>query len=502
MFSEDLYLTSATAKSLYEKYAKGLPIIDYHCHLSPKEICENRRFTNLGELWLAHDHYKWRAMRAFGVDERLISGDADWEDKFYAFAKILPELAGNPLYIWCALELKRYFGIDEPLRESNAKAIYAKAAALIAERDMTPSYFIRQSGVEFIATTDDPADSLAYHAKIREDAAYRGCRIVPAFRPDKAMGIERPGFAEYMESLGAAAGMPIIDFSGLLEALEIRLRAFAAAGSMLNDNGLTGFVWTDYDDGEIDDIFAKALRGSPRAVAGGGGGADGGKPGATGGGSSGGSARAASPARLTPDEINKYRSAFLYETAKLYARHNFTAQYHAGAYRNANSAMFARLGPDSGYDSVDEPVSIRSFGALFDKLNSESSLPRTILYPLDIGQFEAFASLAVNFNGGGRSRGWVQLGAPWWFNDQYYGIYRQFESIANYYPVSLSVGMLTDSRSFLSYPRHELYRRALCAYLASLADRNEYFSGEEALGGIIRGVCYENAKSYFGLAGV
>ena len=511
MFSEDLYLKSATAKALYEKYAKDLPIIDYHCHLSPRELCENRRFSNIGELWLAHDHYKWRAMRAFGIDEELVSGGADWEAKFCAFAQILPKLAGNPLYIWCALELKRYFGIGEALCAANAKEIYEKTSAMIKERDMTPAYFINASGVEFVATTDDPADSLQYHIKIKEDDAYKNCRIVPAFRPDRAMGIERADFPAYVKTLGDAAGVAIKDFKSMIAALEERLKAFAAAGSMLNDNGLTGFIWTDYAGEQIDRIFSVALAGARQSPAG---------------------------ANIGAEDVNRYRSAFLYETAKLYAKYGFTAQYHVGAYRNANSAMFRKLGPDSGYDSVDDPVSIRSFGRLLDILNSEGSLPRTILYPLDVNQFEAFAALAANFGGsgggvcgvgsggdiggGGNSgdgtigikaggaiaaaagehgggRGWVQLGAPWWFNDQYYGITKQFESVANFYPVALSVGMLTDSRSLLSYPRHELYRRALCAYLGELVDRNEYFSGEEALGEIIRDVCYGNAKSYFNL---
>ena len=486
MFSENLYLTTDTARSLYDKYAKDLPIIDFHCHLSPREICENRRFSNIGELWLAGDHYKWRAMRAFGIDENLITGSADWKDKFYAFAKILPELAGNPLYIWCALELKRYFDIDEPLCKRNADKIYDQTSAMIAERDIKPSYIINQSNVEFIATTDDPADDLSWHKQIAESDAYGKCRIVPAFRPDKAMGIEKPGFAEYIRALGDSAGIDINSFGDMLEALELRLVAFKDVGAMLNDNALTGFVWADYTNKQIRQIFKKALE-----------------------------------TKLRAKEINMYRSAFLYEMAKLYAKHGFTAQYHIGAYRNVNATMFEKLGPDTGYDSVDDAAGLRAFGALLDRLNSAGCLPRTIIYPLDINQYEAFATLAANFCGNypdaqereerggshpgevGRSgadrRGWVQLGAPWWFNDQYYGIIKQFESVGSLYPVALSIGMLTDSRSFLSYPRHELYRRALCGYLGALVDRGEYFSCEEALGKIIRSVCYGNAKQYLRL---
>ena len=493
MFTEDYYLTSITAKALYEKYAKDLPIIDYHCHLSPKEICEDLRFSNIAEMWLAHDHYKWRAMRAFGIDEELITGGAGWYDKFYAFAGIIPYLAGNPLYIWCALELKRYFGIDEPLSDKNAEKVYAITSDLIEKNNITPSYLIRQSNVEFIATTDDPADDLLFHKKISENGTYANCRIVPAFRPDKAMGPEKPGYPAYIETLGKVAGVEIKSFRDLMRALEERLKAFKAAGSMLNDNGLTGFIWSDYDEGQIDKIFSKAMNAGSGTM---------------------------NNSSLTEDDLNKYRSAFLFETAALYSKYGFTAQYHTGAYRNANNVMYGRLGPDTGYDGVDDAVSVRAFGTLLDRLNSAGCLPRVIFYPLDINQYEAFAALAASFcgaengaGGGGAEsrspgggpknriprRGWVQLGAPWWFNDQYYGIYRQFESAGNIYPAALSAGMLTDSRSFLSYPRHELYRRALCAYLGAIVDRGEYFSGEEALGNIIRDICYNNAKNYFNL---
>ena len=478
MFSEDLYLSSATAKSLYYTYARDLPIIDYHCHLSPKEISDDACFSNIGELWLAHDHYKWRAMRAFGIDEALITGDAGWREKFFAFAKIYPKLVGNPLYIWCALELKRYFDIDEPLSEWNAGAIYDRTAAMIEDRGMNPSYFIRHSNVEFIATTDDPADDLSYHGNIAGNYNYGNCKIIPAFRPDRAFGIERPGFAAYMDELGQAAGVTIKGFGSLLRALESRLEAFKAAGSMLNDNGLTGFVWTDYTDGQVRRIFRKALENERR-------------------GKRDGGAKDGRDGPLTAEEINIYRSAFLYETAALYAKHGFVAQYHIGAYRNVNSEMYGKLGPDSGYDSVDGAAPVRAYAALLDRLNSAGLLPRTILYPLDINQYEAFTALAGSFNGNGR--GWVQLGAPWWFNDQYYGIMKQFESVGSLYPTALSAGMLTDSRSFLSYPRHELYRRALCNYLGAVVDRGEYFSGMETLGEIIRGICYTNIKNYLGL---
>jgi glucuronate isomerase len=463
MFSEDLYLTSGHAKQLYEAYAKDLPIIDYHCHLSPKEIYEDGRFEDLGEIWLAHDHYKWRAMRAFGIDESLITGDAPYRDKFLAFAGILPSLAGNPLHVWCALELKRYFGIDEPLGRSNAADIYEKTKAMIAEQDMRPSHFIARSNVEFVATTDDPADDLGYHKLIAESAAYKNRKIAPAFRPDKALNAEKPGFAAYLEKLGNAADVDIADFRGLILALERRLKYFKKFGPSINDNAVTQFAWADYTASEVDSVFQKARRDEP----------------------------------LAKREIDVYRSAFLFEMTKLYAKHGSVTQLHIGASRDVNSVMFKKLGSDSGYDGVDEPASVRSVATLLDRANSAGALPKMIFYPLDINQCESFAILAAIFCGG--ERGKLQLGAPWWFNDQAYGIARQFESVSCLYPIALSVGMLTDSRSFLSYPRHELYRRLLCSYFGTLLERGEYCSGEQELGAIVKDICYFNAKAFFGI---
>ncbi|MDR1059794.1 MAG: glucuronate isomerase [Clostridiales bacterium] len=493
MFSEDLYFTSKHAGRLYELYAKDLPIIDYHCHLLPQEIYEDRQFEDLGEMWLAHDHYKWRAMRAFGIDEALISGGATYRDKFLAFAGILPRLAGNPLHVWCALELKRYFGIDEPLDATSAPHVYELAQAAIAERGMNPSRCIEQSNVEFIATTDDPADDLRYHGLIA--AQNRKYRVSPAFRPDRALNAEKPGYPEYLSRLGAAAGADIASFRGLVAALEKRLAYFKGFGPPINDNAVTQFEWADYSDGDAERAFQKARAGAP----------------------------------LSRGEINTYRSAFLCEMLKLYSKHGFATQLHIGAYRDANSAMSAAHGPDSGFDAIDDAASVRSFGALLNRAGSEAPLPKIIFYPLDINQYEAFAVLATVFcggdgsasggdrrngdgasgdggskggngaNGSGGVRGKVQLGAPWWFNDQIYGISKQFESVSCLYPVALSVGMLTDSRSFLSYPRHELYRRALCNYFGTLLDRREYFSGERELGAIIGDICYRNAKAFFGI---
>ena len=461
-FQEDLFLTNATGKALFEKYAKDMPIIDYHCHLLPQEIYENRQFTDIGEMWLAHDHYKWRAMRTFGIDERLITGDASFYEKFLAFAAIMPELIGNPLYIWCALELKRFFGIDEALCAENAQAIYQKTKALIAEKHMCPRWCMEVSKVELVSTTEDPVDSLEYHRLLQKEKNF-SVKVISAFRPDKAMYCEKQTFAGYLPELEKAADLSIRSFADLITALEKRLQAFQHIGSSVSDCGLESFHWRTSTPAELDAILEKARKGEP----------------------------------VEQEEIWKFRTAFLLEMGRVYHRNGFVMQLHVGTYKNANTVMFSKLGADTGYDCTDNDFDIQSLGKLLDLLNSEDRLPRMILYPLNGTDIEAYAVLAAAFCKA-PVRGHVQLGAPWWFNDQVYGFERQFEAVANLYPVSLSVGMLTDSRSFLSYPRHELYRRVLCNYLGMLVERGEYFSGEEALKTVIENVCYRNVKAFFG----
>ncbi len=462
-FSENLFLTNKTGKYLFEAYAKDLPIIDYHCHLQPRDIYENKVFGNIGEMWLSGDHYKWRAMRTFGIDEKYITGPADYHEKYLAFAGIFPKLAGNPLYIWCALELKRYFGIDEPLCAANAEDIYSRTKAIIKEKSMSPRWCIEHSNVKVASTTEDPADPLEYHIKLLEDSSFK-TKLLSAFRPDKAFYCEKPGFAEYLGELSDAAGTDILSFEDVLAALEARLVYFKTTGTMISDHGIEEFNWRDYSDAEIEAAFAKAASGKA----------------------------------LSAEEADKYHSAFLTGMGKAYARHGFVMQLHIGTYQDANTGMVARVGKSTGYDCTDDSTRVKSVGRLLDTLSSQNCLPKTILYALNPGLIELLAVLAAGFcEGPEKAR--VQIGAPWWFNDNPYWIRKQFEAAANLYPMSLSVGMLTDSRSFLSYSRHELYRRVLCDYLGGLVERGEYFSGEEALKEIIEGVCYYNAKEYFGL---
>lgn len=458
---ENLLLTNQTGRDLYWRYACKLPIIDYHCHLNPCEIHENERFEDLGQIWLCHDHYKWRAMRTFGIDESLITGNASFYDKFMAFAKIFPFLAGNPLYIWCRLELKRYFGIGEPLCAENADDIYARTKQSIENLCLTPRDLIAMSSVEYIATTDDPIDNLCYHAALQADDTFK-TTIAPTFRPDKAANIQSPDFKGYIATLSKASGVDITDFKSLITVLEARLVYFKSLGSGITDNGLDNYHWEDCKD--PDAVVRKALSGG----------------------------------ELSPNEIHGFKTAFLTETAKLYHKHGFVMQIHIGAYRNVSSRMFSAIGGDTGFDCMDSETPVRDLGKLLDALESAQALPKTILYPLNINQFESLAVLAAGFCGGGvKAR--VTLGAPWWFNDQPYGIKKQLESVSQLYPVALMVGMLTDSRSFLSYPRHELFRRIFCDYLGELVERGEYPNDDKMLGEIITDVCYRNAKEYFSL---
>ncbi|MDR2390543.1 MAG: glucuronate isomerase [Planctomycetota bacterium] len=461
-FSEDLLLANQTGKRLYREYAERLPIIDFHCHLLPREIRENRVFADLGEMWLGRDHYKWRVMRAFGIDEKYITGAADYREKFLAFAKILPELIGNPLYVWCALELKRYFGIDEPLAAGNAEDVYWHTREMIARENITPRRCMEKSGVEIVCTTDDPADSLEHHIALGNGES-GGPRVLPAFRPDKSLYCEKPHFPAYVAELGKASGIPIRDFVDLVAALEKRLIFFKSFGTTVSDAGIEDFDWHAATAEESGAIFKKALAGQP----------------------------------LDPTEIATYRSAFMAEMGGLYFRHGFVMQLHVGTYQDANRRGVREVGAACGFDCTDDSTTVRSIGGLLNRLNDAGTLPKTLLYPLDPCRLETFAILAGGFCGGGR-RGLVQLGAPWWFNDQPYGILRQFEAAGTLYPAALSVGMITDSRSFLSYPRHELYRRVLCAWLGSLVEKGEYFSGEKALKTIIENMCYNNAKTFFG----
>ena len=461
-FNEELFLTNETGRMLYHKYAEPMPIIDYHCHLQPVEIYENKEFEDLGEMWLRGDHYKWRAMHTFVIAEEYITGSASYHDKYLAFAEILPKLVGNPIYIWCALELKRYFDIDEPLCAENAEEIYQKTTRMIHEKHMTRRWCMEHSNVRLVSTTEDPVDDLRYHIALQKEEMFT--RVITAFRPDKAMFVGLESFSAYLEKLAQVSGVAIDSFATMLDALEVRLRFFQqTTGTTVSDDGIPHFTWADYTDAEIEEIFRKGRANIP----------------------------------LTDHEVDQYQSAFLYEMARRYNRNGYVMQLHIGTYLDANTTGVQRVGQSTGFDCADDQCSVTSVGELLNRLTIAGELPKTILYPLDGTKIETWAILAAGFCDNG-TKAKVQLGAPWWFNDQAFGIQRQFEACANLYPVSLSVGMLTDSRSFISYPRHEQYRRVLCNYLGQLIERGEYFSGEEAIRQVIEDVCFRNANEFFG----
>jgi len=462
-FSEELFLTNETGSELYHKYAESMPIIDYHCHISPKAMYENKEFEDLGEMWLEGDHYKWRAMRTFGIEEKYITGkETDFHEKFLEFAKVLPKMVGNPIFIWCALELKRYFDISEPLTEENAEEIYQKTKQMIHEQHMTRQWCMEHSNVKLVSTTEDPIDNLEWHKKLYEQKT--STKVITAFRPDKAMFIELPTFDSYLKQLSEAAGVEIKSFNTMLEALDVRLKYFKdVTGTTVSDDGIPHFTFVDYTQDEIDLIFTKARNNEA----------------------------------LTALEVDKYQSAFLLEMGKLYHKEGYVMQLHIGTYLDANTKGVRNVGQSTGFDCCDDQASVTSVGEILNRLTLEGKLPKTILYPLDGTKIETWAILAAGFcDNGTKSK--VQIGAPWWFNDQQFGIDRQFKSCANLYPVSLSIGMLTDSRSFISYPRHELYRRVFCNYLGELCERGEYFGSEENLKEIIEDVCFRNTNEFFG----
>ena len=461
-FNEEFFLTTETGRMLFHKYAEHMPIIDYHCHLQPPEILENKEFEDIGEMWLSGDHYKWRAMRTFGIDEKYITGNSSYHDKYLAFANIMPELVGNPIYIWCALELKRYFDIDEPLSANNAEEIYQETCRLIKEKHMTRRWCMEHSNVRLVSTTEDPIDDLRCHIAMNKEKMFT--RVITAFRPDKAMFCAKSTFSGYIKELSKAAGMPVGSFKDMLIALESRLKFFQdATGTTVSDDGVPYFEWAPYTGDEVEGIFSKARAGKT----------------------------------LSEAEVAKYQSAFLFEMGRMYNRNGYVMQLHVGTALDANTKGVAEVGQSTGFDCTDDATSVRSIAQLLDHLNTAGELPKTILYPLDNSKMETWAVLAAGFCEGG-TRAKVQLGAPWWFNDHLHGIRHQFDFCGCLYPVSLSVGMLTDSRSFISYPRHELYRRVFCDYLGSIVERGEYFSGEAALKKIIENVCFNNVNAFFG----
>ena len=460
---ENFLLSTETARTLYHESAKEMPIIDYHCHLSPAEIAKNVRFDNITHLMLGGDHYKWRAMLSWGVEERLIRGDGDPREKFIAYADALSHAIGNPLYHWTHLELQRVFGIDEPLTKDNAGAIYDLTGEMLQGDDFRAQALIDKFNVDYLCTTDDPVDDLHYHRAIAEEDAL-SARVLPAFRPDKAMNIDRAGFPEYIRQLAQTAGMEIRSTADVLTALERRVEYFHACGARISDHALDTVPWGEPSFKQADKAFQAAMAGE----------------------------------EMKQKHIDSYRTVILAGLGGMYAQRGWVQQYHIGAMRNNNTAMFRRYGPDVGFDSIiDQPIA-HNLSRLMDLQDSQGQLPKTILYTLNPAANAAIGTMLGNFQQGG-VRGKIQYGSAWWFLDQRDGMEEQMRTLANLGVLGAFVGMLTDSRSFISYPRHEYFRRILCNLIGRWVENGEYPNDIEFLKGMVRDISYNNAKAYFGI---
>lgn len=458
---DNFLLDTQSAQKLYFDYAKDMPIFDYHCHLPPKEIWENKPYENITQVWLYGDHYKWRMMRAVGIDEECVTGGAsDWE-KFYAYARTMPSLIGNPLYHWTHLELRRFFGVDDILNEQNAEKIWNTVNAKLKSDGFCPRDFIEKSNVKVVCTTDDPSDDLRYHKMLADEGKLK-CRVLPTFRPDKAVEIGKKDFSEYISALGKTECTKIDTFADLCGVLRKRMEYFHDAGCRIADHALTVVPYMEAEIEEIEDIVKRAVSGE----------------------------------RVDAAAEAKYKTAVLQFCAREYSKLGWTMQLHLNAIRNNNTKMFRRLGPDTGYDSILDLSSVENLSKFLDSLEQYSELPKIILYSLNQNDNAALAAMMGCFQGGG-IEGKMQLGSAWWFNDHRDGMEKQIHDLASVGALAKFVGMLTDSRSFLSYPRHEYFRRILCRVIGQWVDGGEYPEDYDALGKIVRGICFENAVRYF-----
>jgi glucuronate isomerase len=459
--TEDFLLQNRKARHLYHTHAAGQPIFDYHCHLSPKDIAENRRFKNLFEIWLEGDHYKWRAMRANGVEERYCTGDASPYEKFLAWAKTVPDTLRNPLFHWTHLELKRYFGIEQLLNEQNARAIWEQTEKQLQSEELSAQGIMQQFHVKVVCTTDDPAESLTYH----EGMTALPFRVFPAFRPDGALKTQDPaGFNQWIDRLGATANVEIRDLVGLLDALEKRHDDFHRRGCRLSDHGLDYCFADDCREGEAANIFTKLRAGQWVPL---------------------------------PDSA-KFASFLMLFFGRLDAEKGWTKQLHLGAYRNANTRLLRSLGRDTGFDSIGDWPQATPLLTYLDQLDRDGHLPKIIVYNLNPADNYIFATLIGNFQDGTRA-GKLQFGSGWWYLDQKEGIQWQLNALSNCGLLSRFVGMVTDSRSFMSYPRHEYFRRVLCNLLGQEIECGELPDDDDLVGGLIKNICFGNAEEYFDL---
>ncbi|WP_115869959.1 glucuronate isomerase [Marinoscillum furvescens] len=458
---EDFLLETETARKLYHDYASRMPIIDYHNHLPPRDIAEDRVFNSLTEAWLEGDHYKWRAMRANGVDESYITGDQSDKDKFVKWSETVPATLRNPLYHWTHLELRRYFGINELLSGKTGEQVFEKANAQISSKEFSCKNLLKKMNVEVVCTTDDPADSLEYHQQLKDEGFE--VKVLPTFRPDKLYAVQDPAsYKAYLKKLEKAVGFSIGNFDDLLRAAWQRVEFFHEVGGRLSDHGLEQLDDVEWTQKDLEAIFVNLLKGKV-------------------------------PSEL---EVKQYRLGMLTELCKMYHSKGWAQQFHLGAIRNNSERMMRQLGPDTGYDSIGDFDQVKALSKFLNKLDDTDQLAKTILYNLNPKDNEAFATMIGNFQDG-KTPGKMQFGSGWWFLDQKDGMERQMNALSNMGLLSRFVGMLTDSRSFLSFPRHEYFRRILCNLIGNDVENGELPNDIEWLGSVVEDICYHNARNYF-----
>ena len=458
---KDFLLATPTARALYHDYAEQMPVMDYHCHINPKEIWENRQFDNITQVWLGGDHYKWRLMRAAGVEEKYITGDASDREKFQKWAETLATAVGNPLYHWSHLELKRFFGYEGILNGETAEEVWQLCNAKLREKDMSVRNLILRSHVTLICTTDDPVDTLEYHQKLANDTSFP-VTVLPAWRPDKAMNIEAPGWMDYLTRLAEVSGKTISSFADMKEALRTRMAYFHENGCRLSDHALEYVMYVPDDEKTVEAIFAKRLSGQ----------------------------------QVTREEELTYKTAFMGFVGREYKKLDWAMQLHYGCKRNNNGQMFRLLGPDTGYDCINNYAPSAQLADFLGAFADSNELPRTIVYslnPADDAVIESVIGCFQNSDAVGK----VQHGSAWWFNDHIMGMRQQIMTLASQGRLAGFVGMLTDSRSFLSYPRHEYFRRILCDYLGDQVENGLFPDDRATLGRIVQDISYNNADRYF-----
>jgi glucuronate isomerase len=459
---KDFLLETETAKKLFHDYAEKTPVLDYHCHINPKEIAEDRQFDNITQVWLGGDHYKWRFMRSCGVDEKYITGNASDYEKFQKWAECLGKAIGNPLFHWSHLELQRYFGYNGVLNAKTCDEVWKLCNEKLQQPSMSVRNLIRQSNVTLICTTDDPVDSLEWHKKIAADDSFE-VKVLPAWRPDKAMNIEKPEYVDYLEKLAAVAEVPEIrTFAHLKDALVKRMDFFASMGCNVSDHALEYVMYYPATDDEIEEIFLKRLN---RMV-------------------------------ITKDDEYKFKTAFMLFVGREYSKRDWAMQLHYGCKRDNNTPMYEKLGPDTGYDCINNYAPSSQMADFLNALNSTGELPRTILYSLNPNDNQSIGTILGCFQDS-TAVAKIQQGSAWWFNDHKVGMQDQMISLANLGNLSGFVGMLTDSRSFLSYTRHEYFRRILCNLLGNWVENGEFPQDYDILGEIVTNISYNNAKKYF-----